>query len=627
MPHGYAGKILRVDLSSGRLTTESPPENFYRQYFGGEGFIGYFLLKELPPGVEPLSPQNKLIFAAGPLTGVPVGGCGRHSVGGRSPLTGAFGEADAGGYWGAELKLAGFDAIIVEGKADKPGYLFIQDGQAQLKDARHLWGLKTLECQNAIRQELGDPDIKVAQIGPAGENLVRFACVVHDLDAFAGRTGMGAVMGSKNLKAIACRGHQRLSLSNPQAVASIGRWVRDNTPVANKALRDLGTASVVRGLNRRGGLPTRNFQQGSFEGADKITGESMRDTILVGRRSCYACPVHCKREVKVDEPYKVDPRYGGPEYETIAALGSNCGIDDLKVIAKANELVAAYGMDSISCGATIAFAMECFERGILTPRDVEGLELRFGNKAAVLELVERIALRQGLGDLLAEGVARAAKKMGRGAEKFALHIKGQEIPMHEPRWKQGMGIGYIVSPTGADHCHNMHDTAYSGPSPFLEDIKALGFLEPLPLNDLSPAKMRLLIYHSLWIHFMNCAVCCYFVTVFGLMGFQRMTDLVSSVTGWNTSVFELMKVGERAANLARAFNLRQGLTPQDDDLPGRFFAPHASGPLQGIVIDREAFQRAKETYYDMMSWHQGRPSLGKLGELGIDWAAPLMGEK
>ncbi len=318
MAHGYTGRILRVDLSTGSLTTEEPPENLYRRYFGGEGFVGYFLLKELQPGIEPLGPGNKLIFAAGPLTGVPVGGCGRHSVGAKSPLTGAFGEAEAGGYWGAELKMAGFDAVIVEGRAKDPVYLFIQDGRAELRDARPLWGMKTLECQEAIRQELGDPGVKVAQIGPAGENLVRYACIVNDLDAFAGRTGLGAVMGSKNLKALACRGRKRISLADPQAVTDIGRWVRDNAPVTNKAMRDLGTASVVLGLNRKGGLPTHNFQMGAFDGADRISGEAMRDSILVGRRSCYACPVQCKREVKVDAPYPVDPRYGGPEYETSA---------------------------------------------------------------------------------------------------------------------------------------------------------------------------------------------------------------------------------------------------------------------------------------------------------------------
>lgn len=624
MSHGYTGRILRVDLSSRKSVIEEPAENFYRQYFGGEGFVSYFLLKEVPPEVDALGPENKLIFAAGPLTGVSVGGCGRHCVGAKSPLTGGFGESEAGGYWGTELKLAGFDAIIVEGKADKPVYIFIQDGQVEIKNAQHLWGMKTLECQDAICEELGDKNVKVTLIGPAGENLVSFACVLNDLDAAAGRTGMGAVMGSKNLKAIACRGHQRLSLANPEAVSAIGHWIRDNTPVANKGMRDFGTARVVKILNDAGGLPTRNFQLGSIDGVDAITGQTMTDTILVKRRSCFACPVQCKREVKVDGPYTVDSRYGGPEYETIAALGSNCGITDLKAIAKGHEVTNAYGIDSISCGMAISFAMECFENGLLTLKDTGGIDLRFGNATAMLQMIELISRREGLGALLAQGVARAAKEIGHGAEEFALHIKGQELPMHEPRWKQGLGVGYAVSPTGADHCHNIHDPSYTSLTPLMEDLKALGVLEPLAVDDLSPAKIRILTYHSNWMHFLNSAVCCFFVMVYGSVGFQRVSDLVSAVTGWNTSVFELIKVGERAATLGRIYNLGNGFTAQDDVLPKRFFTPQASGPLQGVALDREAFHKALETYYEMMGWPGGKPSPTKLGELGIDWAVPLL---
>ena len=623
MSHGYNGKILRVDLSSGRLATEEFPENFYRQYFGGEGFIGYFLLKELPKGVEPLSPDNKLIFATGPLTGVPAGGCGRHSVGGKSPLTEAFGEADAGGYWGTELKMAGFDAIIIEGRAEKPVYLFIQDGEASIRDGRHLWGMKALECQNAIRKELGDPLIKVALIGPAGENLVRFACVMNDLDAAAGRTGMGAVMGSKNLKAVACRGHRRVSLADPPAVKEIARWIKDNTSVTLKSMQDFGTSRLISMLDGAGGLPTRNFQQGSIDGANKIGGQTMADTILVKRRACFACPVQCKREVKVDEPYVVDPRYGGPEYETLAALGSNCGITDLKAIAKGNEIANAYGLDTISCGVVIAFAMECFENGLLTPKDTGGTDLRFGNESAMLQMVEQIAQRQGLGDMLAEGVARASKKIGPASEEFAMHIKGQELPMHEPRWKQGMGVGFSISPTGADHCHNIHDSAYTDVTPSLEMVKGVGILEPMPADDLSPAKMRLLKYYSEFIHLLNCSVCCYFVMSLGLVGFDRLTRLVRAVTGWDTTFFELLKIGERSVNLAWVFNLREGFTAKDDSMPRRFFAPHGSGPLK-VALNPEAFQKAKETYYDMMDWPNGSPSPGKLEELGLEWVIPLL---
>ncbi len=620
MPHGFNGKILRANLSTEKLTTEEPPEQFYRQYYGGEAFIGYFLLKEVPGKINPLSPENKLIFAAGPLTGVPAGGCGRHSVGGKSPLTGAFGEADSGGYWGAELKMAGFDAIIVEGKAEKSVYIFVQDGKASIKDARHLWGMKALECQTAIREELGDDFIKVTYIGPAGENLVRFASIGNDLDAIAGRTGMGAVMGSKNLKAIACRGHQRVSLADPAAVKELSLWIRNNTPITNKGMRDFGTARGVTSLNGLGGLPVRNFQLGSLEGAADISGEVMRDTIFVKRRACFACPVQCKREVKVDEPYIVDPRYGGPEYETIAALGSNCGITNLKAIAKANEMSNAYVLDTISCGMVISFAMECFENGLLSTKDTSGIDLRFGNADAMLQMLEQISLRKGLGSLLAEGVALAAEKIGNGAEKYALHIKGLELPMHEPRLKGGMGVGYAVSPTGADHCHNMHDTMFTSDSAYLKEIKSLNYFEPMEITDLSPKKISIMTYYSNWIHFLNCAVCCFFVMSQGLVGFERTAGLVRAVTGWNTSVFEILKVGERAANLARLFNLREGLTPKDDTMPERFFTGQASGPLEGVRLDPGAFQKGVEYYYDMMGWPNGIPSPGKLGELGIDWA-------
>jgi aldehyde:ferredoxin oxidoreductase len=333
--------------------------------------------------------------------------------------------------------------------------------------------------------------------------------------------------------------------------------------------------------------------------------------------------VQCKREVKADEPYVVDPRYGGPEYETLAALGSDCGISDLIAVAKANEMSNAYGLDTISCGAAIAFAMECFENGLLTSKDTGGIDLRFGNTSAMLQLVEQIALRKGFGNVLAEGVARTAEKLGPGAEKFAMHIKGQELPMHEPRLKQGLGVGYSISPTGADHCHNIHDTIYTEMTPGLKMLAGIGILEPLPANDLSPAKVRLVKYYSEYIHLLNCAVCCYFVMSLSLVGFDRLTQLLRAATGWDATFFEMLKVGERAVNLARVFNIREGFTAKDDTMPQRFFAPHPSGPLK-VALDRQAFKQAIETYYDMAGWPAGVPSAGKLAELGIEWAMPLM---
>ncbi len=621
MPNGYTGKVLRVNLTSGNIAVEEPEENFYRHYYGGSAVTAHYLLQELPPGTDPLSPANILVFAPGVVTGVPVAGCGRNSVGAKSPLTGGFGDAQVGGYWGAELKLAGFDAIVITGRADNPVYLYVNDDHVELRDARALWGKTTLECQDQIQQELGDNSIKVAQIGPAGENLVRFACVINDLDAAAGRTGMGAVMGSKNLKAIAVRGRNRLPLGDPDAVKALGQWFRDNVDTLAKGLQEGGTARVVRSLNRAGILPTRNFNEGTFEGADKIGGQAMNETILVGRRGCYACSVQCKREVKVEGEYQVDPRYGGPEYETIAATGSDCGIDDLAAIAKANELCQAYGLDTISCGASIAFAMECAAKGILSKDDLGGLDLSFGNAPAMIEMVRRIALREGLGDLLAEGVARASRQLGPEAEALALHVKGQELPMHEPRLKQGLGLGYALSPTGADHCHNIHDNLYQSPGPALEGLKDLGVIEPIPATDLGPAKVRMLIYSSAWEHFLNCLVFCNFIA----LSRSQVNELVQGVAGWESSVWELMKVGERVMTMARAFNIREGLTAADDRLPRRFFTAQSSGPLEGTAIDEEALDQARLTYYRMMGWDdEGVPTPWKLAELDVPWVTEAM---
>jgi aldehyde:ferredoxin oxidoreductase len=330
--------------------------------------------------------------------------------------------------------------------------------------------------------------------------------------------------------------------------------------------------------------------------------------------------------VKVDKPYVVDPQYGGPEYETIAAFGPDCGITDLPAISKGNELANAYGLDTISCGATIAFAMECFENGLLSTKDTGGIELRFGNTEAMVQLVEQIALRQGFGDTLAEGVARVAKKLGPAAEEYAMHIKGQELPMHEPRLKQGLGVGYAISPTGADHCQNIHDTVYTNIGPMLEALYPFGILEPMAADDLSPAKIRLLKYYSEYMHFLNCAVCCYFVMSLSLVGLERLTQLVRAVTGWDTTFFELMKVGERAVNMARVFNLREGFTAKDDTMPKRFFTPQPSGPLK-VALDPKAFEEGKVLYYQMMGWPNGVPTPGRLGELGIEWAAPQLPSK
>ena len=598
------------------MSFEQPAENFYRTYLGGTGLIAQYLLKELPPGIEALSPANKLILANGVITGISIAGSGRNGVGAKSPLTGGYGDTQAGGFFGAELKRAGYDAVILEGRAEKPVYIWIKDDVITIKDASNLWGKPTPASQEQIRSEVGESTARTAQIGPAGENMVRYACILNDLAHAAGRTGMGAVMGSKNVKAIAVKASKNVEVWNKQGIRNLALWLRDNYKTLAGGLVEQGTLRGFLSLNRRGGLPTRNFQQNSFEGAGKIDARTMKNTIVKGHRGCWACPIRCKTVVSTEAADYVDP--AGPEYETVASLGSNCGIDNLVAIAKGHQLCNAFGLDTISTGASIAFAMECYERGLLTKKDTDYLELKFGNHEAMLEMIRKIAYRKGFGNVLAEGVARAAEKIGGEAGKYALQVKGQEVPMHEPRWKQGLGLGYAISPTGADHVHNIHDSVYAAPGSELEKVKSLGILQPLPVADLGPAKVRLLIYESHWQHVINCLLFCDFVP----LSYHQIVDLVKFATGWETSTWELMKVGERCVNLTRIFNLREGLDRSHDRLPERFFSPFDSGPLQGVSINRKAFEAAKATYYRMMCWDEkGVPSQGKLDELGIGWAA------
>ena len=612
---GYWSRILRVDLSTGETSVESPDEAWYRTYVGGSCLIAQFLLKELEPGTDPLGPANKLIFANGPLTGVPLPGLGRNSAGARSPLTGGIGFSEAGGFWGSEFKRAGYDALIVEGRAAAPCYLHIVDDHVEIRSAAALWDLPTMEVERSIKTETGDRSTCVAQCGTAGARRVRFASIVNDLTHFYGRTGLGAVMASKNLRAVAVRGHHDLALADPSLIKELRLFMKEKRLELTGSLQDEGTANVVPSQNATSGLPTRNFTAGQFDGADSVTGAAMRDSILVRRGTCYSCSVTCKRVVSTQEPWNVDPAYGGPEYETVGAFGPLCGIDSLPAIAKANELCALYCMDTISCGVTIAFAMECFEHGLLTAKDTGGLDLRFGNAEAMVEMVRRIGEREGLGDLLAEGSARAAAQIGRGAEELAMHVKGQELPLHEPRVKFGYGLSVALSPTGAEHMNTLHDNAYVKA---VRRLEPWGIYKPLPVDDLGPDKVRMVLAEENWKHFRGCAVQCAFVP----WSVDQTVDIVRGVTGWDFGLMELAKVGERTRALSRIYNLREGLSSRDDALPRRFLKPFQSGPAAGIAPTEDLFSAARSAYYEFSGWdpQTGRPLRSKLEELGIEWA-------
>jgi len=643
MPYGYNGKILRVNLTSRLVTVEGKDWAFYRTYLGGRGIIAYYLLNEVPAGADPLGDENKIVFAASVMTGSPLAGFGRHSIGAKSPLTNFYGESEAGGYWGAELKFAGYDAIVVEGKAEKPVYLWINDGEVEIRAAENLWGMDTADAKEAIIEELGIKQLKALIIGKAGENMVRYAGVASDITHFHGRSGMGAVMGSKMLKAVAVRGTRKMEFANPEKVKEYVRYFSENYKNNEVAgpWQEYGTSQLYFMFSAGDSLPTKNFTTGHFEGADRIGLEETHKLLKVRTESCYACPVKCKMVFEANEPYKIDSRYGGPEYETIGAFNSSCGVNDIRAAAKAHELCNKYGLDSISTGVTIAFAMECYEKGLITREDTDGIELEFGNAQAMLEMVEKIASRDGFGDLLAEGSKRAAQKIGKESEKFSIHVKGREFAMHEPRTKFGVGLAYALSPTGANHLEHEHDPGFTpaasgdNPSPeeapgLMKSIHPMGILEPVKNLYLGPEKVRLFTYlQSFWSIF-NCLDMCIFnFSPGGTYKTMQIVEMIKAVTGWDISLWELMKVGERTIAMTRCFNIKHGLTRKDDTLPDRMFEALEGGSFKGSKLDRDEFDRAVSLYYEMMGWdrNEGVPTEGRLHELSLGWALSHIGKE
>jgi aldehyde:ferredoxin oxidoreductase len=628
MARSFHNKILRVNLAKGTITVDEPGALYFRRYMGGWNIIADVLLKEVPRGADPLGPQNKLIFAPGVVTGLALSGASRNAVGGKSPLTGAFGATEVGGNFGAQFKRAGFDALIVEGISPKPVYLWVKDGKVEIRDATHLWGKTTKETEQTVREELGESRAEMAMIGLGGENLVKYACVMNGLKDAAGRTGMGAVMGSKKLKAVVALGTENLEGADPEVLRETARRaaqeVRDGKRAAWAARAGTGGETLEGGI-LQGNMPIRNFRDGTFPEITDL--EWIMKKIGVQMEGCWACAVRCKKVVKAErEAYSVDPDYGGPEYETLGSLGSTCGVSDVVAVSQGNALCNAYSLDTIGAGVTIALAMECFEKGLLTLKDTDGIDLRFGNGDAMIAMIEKIARREGLGAILAEDLATAAKKIGKGAEHLAVHTKGQAFPMHEPRLKRGLAIGYAVSPTGADHCHSLHDTGLvtateEGFNPS-GAMRGMGLLEPLPLADLGPAKVRASIYHSLNQTIPNCVSMC----TFPGWDVKDLTQIVRAATGWDVSEYELYRVAERAWTLARVFNMREGFTVDDDHLPERSHTPTIGGALAEGGIDREELREAMHTYYAMMGWNKetGVPTVEKLQELGVGWAAEYL---
>ena len=632
MPFGYTGKILHVDLTRHTTEIEEPGDVFYRSYLGGRGIGYHYLMRDMPARVDALAPENVLTFATGVMTGAPIAASCRFTVAGKSPLTGAAGESEAAGFFGPELKQAGFDAVVFRGRSEHPVYLWVTAGRAEIRDARAIADLGTREAEDAIRAELGNDKIRVAQTGPAGMRLVRFANVTNNLGHFNGRNGFGAVMGSKNLRAVAALGTAAIEFHDPEflrkTATEYAKTFR-NSP-AGDALYVYGTTIFPEPLSAAGGLPVDNFRQSALADASVLGGETYTRLLLKKRKGCHACPIMCKRAIALDDPvYGVDSRYGGPEYETIGALGSNLNILDLRAVAKGNEICNRYCMDTISAGMTIAFACECFEKGVITAADTGGIELKLGDAGLMLKLLEMIARREGFGDLLAEGSARLAKRWGVADADYCLCVKGQELPLHDPRIKVGVGMSYATATYGADHMKAPHDPTFADPNSFaFKQVGALGIYRAMPATELSADKVRAFAQvETFWSMLDALGLCVFGFAPRGVMPMDTMVACIKAVTGWEASLEGLMQSAERATTLARAFNSREGFSIKDDRLPGRLYDPKPNGPGAGQrIFTREAFEEALRSYYAIVECdpQTGRPSPGKFARMGLEWAQALL---
>jgi aldehyde:ferredoxin oxidoreductase len=622
MSNAFVGQILRVNLTSGEISTEHLDPQWARQTLGGAGLATRYLIELTPPGIDPLGAENVLIFMTGALTGTPSASASRYSVVAKSPQTGYWGQSNSGGFFGPALKRSGFDGVIFEGVSPEPVYLSILDGKAELRNASHLWGLTVPECDDRLQSEVAQP-VTVACIGPGGENLVRYAAIMNNKHRAAGRTGMGAVMGSKRLKAIACGGNQRISLYNSDEFKRVNQLQREymDESILKIGFEAYGTNMVADMVNVRGGYPTHNWQSGTFEQIDNVNAQAITDQVLVEGLRCFACPVACGRGTEIRQGKWQGAHGEGPEYETADMLGAMCGVDDLNAITMANYRCNEYGLDTISTGASIAFAMECYQRGILTTEQTGGLALEFGDADLVVELVERIGRREGIGDLLAEGSRRMAKRLGDDSEHFAMQVKGLELPAYDPRAAKITGLGYVTAARGGDHMNSY----IVGPTfidvPFLI-VEESGIRDPFVVD---PQDARVLIDMENALNVLDALGGCKFMGV--LISAKEIVELVQAATGWDFNVEEFRKCGDRLQTMARAYSAREGLRREQDSLPERLMLdPLPDGPAQGMVLDRSSLELMKDAYYELRGWDvaTGVPTPTKLSELSLDFLIPQL---
>jgi len=616
MLYGFMGKILRINLEEKKIQEEVIQEDWARKFLGGAGMATRYLYEEVPKGTDPLGPQNLLIFMAGPLTGTASASASRYSVVAKSPLTGIWGHANSGGTFGPALKRSGYDGIIFQGISAEPVYLKIENGEVELCDAGHLWGKDIPETEVLI-QHASDKKMTIASIGPGGENLVKYAAIMNNTHRAAGRCGLGAVMGSKRLKAIACAGNSPVPLADKDAFQKAAKRQIDllDESMLKVGFEAFGTNMVSDMVNARGGYPTRNWQQGVFEEIDEVSAQALTDKVFVKGVNCFACPVACGRGTEIKEgPWK-GQKGEGPEYETANTLGALCGVSDMNAITKANYLCNEYGLDTISAGCTIAFAMECYEKGILSKDQCDGLEIKFGDAGLVVDLIKKIAMREGIGDLLAEGTKAMSKKLGHASDHFAMNVKGLELPAYDPRAAKICGLGYVTANRGGDHITGYVEGPTFIDAPFLlvDDSK---IEDPFVAN---PKEAKVLVDMENALTMFDALGGCKFMGI--LLTAQDYLDLLNDAIGWKLTVDDFRKSGERIYNLMRAFCVREGITRAEDTLPKRLMEdPLPEGPAKGMVIDTDTLEVMKDAYYEFRGWDKatGIPSREKLRELNLD---------
>jgi aldehyde:ferredoxin oxidoreductase len=625
---GYFGKMLRVNLSTLKTVDQPIRDDFALKFMGGSGFAAHFIFNEVKPDGYPLSKENKLIFAAGPFCGTSFPAGNRYAVASKSPLTGIWGHATASGFWGPELRFTGYDGIIIEGRSDTPVYLHVTSNESRIIDAKDLWGMRTTETQDAMKSDLGDKGTRVACIGPAGEEEVKYASIINDKGCAAGRTGMGAVMGSKNLKAIAVRGDKEVPLASAkfdEAAHKLFKIIKDDalsaTSVATAFFHNYGTVAIIPVADSFGSLGIKNFQMGKWKDLRRIDLDALRK-ITTNVEYCYNCPLGCRRAVTVkDGPFAVGENVRGPEYETVGAFGTMCLLNSIEAICKCNQLCDEYGIDTMTTGSTIAFAMECYERGIISKTDTDGIDLAWGNADSVISMIERIAGKKGFGAILAEGSRRAAAVIGKGARDLTTDVKGLEASMHDPRAEFALALQYAVANRGACHLHSR-----------AEDIClywAVSYPEVIDYKKGTShfsyeGKPMIVALGQDIAEIANSLGICHHPATSPSERWPKpvlttLAEHYTLLTGHETSVTDLMEAGERVTNLERCFNVQCGVRRKDDALPKRFMEPKKEGAAAGKVPEIE---KMLDEYYRFRGWTlNGVPTREKLYELGLGDAA------